>query len=137
MRHESTSAAVLLLVVSISGTVVAYSWMLSSPLRTIRMATCSLESPSLTYQEIKIAFSFIDALSWQPSIDSGEGLFTPKLGVRILNPQKIPWIFWIFSDFFVFLGFFRYFRMFWNFFGFFSGFFWMYEDFINKKGFKH
>ena len=32
-----------------------------------------------------------------------EGLFNPKKGVRISNPQRIPWIFWIcfyFSNFF-------------------------------------
>ena len=34
-----------------------------------------------------------------------EGLFTPKNGVRILNPQKNPWNFLDFSGFFgFFLG---------------------------------
>ena len=48
--------------------------------------------------------------------------------VRILYPQKNHWIYWIFSDFLDFFGFFS---------GFFFGFFWVYEDFINEKGFKH
>ena len=44
-----------------------------------------------------------------------EGLFTPKQGVRILNPQKNPLIFSDFSDFLNFFGFFV------NFSGFFLG----------------
>ena len=48
--------------------------------------------------------------------------------------SKNPWIYWIFFRFFGFFGFF--FRFF-GFFGFFSGMFWVYEDFLNKKGFKH
>ena len=53
------------------------------------------------------------------------GLFTPKLGVRILNPQKFPWIycfFQIFSDIFLFFGFF--------FFFYFFGIFWIFSDFL-------
>ena len=50
----------------------------------------------------------------------GEGLFTPKWGVRILNPQKKSLDF---SDFLDFLGFS-------------SGFFGVYEDFMNKNRFK-
>ena len=48
-----------------------------------------------------------------------EWLFTHKQGVRILNPQKIPWIFCIFSGF---SDFFIFFRIFSDFFGFFLNF---------------
>ena len=54
------------------------------------------------------------------------GLFTPKLGVRILNPQKYPWIYCFFSDFFGYL------LIFWIFFfGFFSIFFLFFRFFFN------
>ena len=52
-----------------------------------------------------------------------------------LYPKKIQgffrifYIFSVFSDFFRFFGFFRFFRIF--------SFFWVYEDFMIKKGFKH
>jgi hypothetical protein len=66
------------------------------------------------YSSVDLQYNFIGSLSTNeyvgapstcstPFNESAEGFFTPKYGVRILNPQKnlwiFSWIFWIFRIF--------------------------------------